>query len=739
MRLIRARGGSTSPDGPEFVETNRNMVSRAYGPIRVRATSALLLLALVFPMLPDRPAMIAWAALSLVGTLVVRRLVPSERHLIWFAAADIAGAAVAGLLVPELWVVTMLVVGGVVLITTTIGGAMPLPLLLVSFVGGIAPALAHGGRKALAAIAVGGVVLGVDHWMKGKAALIALHDQTTLQEALETSSSLVHVTSLGYDRTFWVQGPVEQISGYTVEEWLALNPRSMLHPDDVAAFVEIERTTTWTDGQRVDHTARIRHKDGHWVWMRSLAVVTREDDGRLYLRGTATDVTEAVNAQVELRRQTTTDPLTGLANREVLMDELDRRCKAGGSFGLLLLDLDRFKQINDTLGHHVGDEVLREIAGRLSELAGDGDVVCRLGGDEFAIVTDWVRRSADASELANRIAMTCRRDIRHHDVTLRPAASIGIAIANGELDAATIMRQAELAMYRAKADDVPAMFFADEMIETSVEEFELSSALPTAIAAGELELYFQPKVDLADETVVGFEGLIRWDHSTLGVLTPNRFLHLIDSRELEHRFVDVVVAQGIEFAARCRDAGLDLPVSVNLSTHSFLDERLPDQVRSLLVHHDVPAAMLVIEITEVDIMDRITDSAPVMARWRSLGVGISIDDFGTGYSSFARLIDMPITEVKIDRRFVQGSTADQRDEIIVRSIADLAHRMRIDLVAEGIETAEQAELLLDAGCRTAQGFRYARPMPPDDAFDHARLHRRDATADAEATAQMENS
>ena len=281
----------------------------------------------------------------------------------------------------------------------------------------------------------------------------------------------------------------------------------------------------------------------------------------------------------------------------------------------------------------------------------------------------------------------------------------------------SLMRRADLAMYRAKSENVSHLFFAEEMVETSVEDLQLTASLPQAIHNGELELFFQPKVDLSTGFIIGFEGLIRWRHPKLGLLTPNRFLHLINVSDIEDRFVDRVITQGVEFAAACRTRGHALPVAVNLSTHSFLDESLPPRVQALLERHDVPADMFVIEITELDIMDKLAPSSHVLDRWSSLGIGISVDDFGTGYSSFSRLVDMPITEVKIDRRFVQGAPVNRRDEVIVRSVSDLAGRMGIALVAEGIEDASQAALLVDAGCRQAQGFLFAQALSAAEALD----------------------
>lgn len=434
------------------------------------------------------------------------------------------------------------------------------------------------------------------------------------------------------------------------------------------------------------------------------------------------DQTDQANAVI--RRQARTDELTGLPNRSHYLNELDHRLVDQRQFAVIMMDLDRFKTINDTLGHAFGDAVLVEIATRLDHLVKVPDVVARLGGDEFAIIAESATTPTDALRYADAIATAVIQTMQLSGMSISTTPSIGVALAPSDgRDAQSLMRRADIAMYEAKRRNNTTVLFNTEIQQTPVEELTLSASLKEALVGDQFTLYFQPKIDMTTGRIVGFEGLARWQHPTLGLLTPDRFIHLVTLSDESQAFAYRIIEVGIEFAVECATRGLDVPIAVNLSARSLFDDTLPDRTAYLLRTYGLPADRLTIEITEADIMDEAGHSSRVLARLAGLGVTVSIDDFGTGYSSLARLVDLPISEVKIDRHFVSRLSKDPRDEVVVYSIIDLAKTLGLHVVAEGVENLTEAEMLVAAGCREAQGFLFSPPRSPcaalmmlDDSF-----------------------
>jgi len=391
---------------------------------------------------------------------------------------------------------------------------------------------------------------------------------------------------------------------------------------------------------------------------------------------------------------------------------------AAEELAVIVMDVDRFKAVNDTLGHAFGDHVLIEIADRLAGLVADTDVVARLSGDEFAIIAMGSGHEDEVLEAARNIALELGRPMHIDGMTLSRAVSIGVALRSAEsADAATLLRQADMAMYDAKQRQQTARVFSSDTSQTTVEELTLSASLREALDDRQFVLHYQPQVDLRTGAVVGYEGLARWEHPELGLLTPNRFIDLLVCSDEGLAFADYVIEAGVAFAERCAELGRAVPVAVNISAQSLFDEGLPERVARVLQTHGVPPEHLVIEITEADIMEEASHSSRVIQHLADLGVQVSIDDFGTGYSSLARLADLPISEIKIDRRFVSGAQSSERDHMIIHSIVDLAHRLQLNTMAEGVESPGEIALLLDAGCNEAQGFLFSKPVPEAKAFE----------------------
>jgi len=421
-----------------------------------------------------------------------------------------------------------------------------------------------------------------------------------------------------------------------------------------------------------------------------------------------------LGALPEIRRQATTDDLTGLANRRAFYDTLRRAASSPReSFAVLLLDLDRFKEINDSLGHHAGDELLRLVGPRIKGRLGRRDFLARLGGDEFAVVAPGADGPA-AQALAGTIRQSLQQPFRLGAATLALDASVGVALApTHSRHADELLQLADLAMYAAKDRRVGILLYDRGRDEPGRHRLELADQLRDGIAAGQLVLAYQPKLDLRRDAISGVEALVRWRHPTRGLLAPDAFIEVAESSGLMADLTAAVVGEALAQCRRWRDIGLDLTVAVNISPSNLIDARFPDEVAALLAAHDVPAEALIVEVTENVLMEDRERAVAVLTRLRATAAGIAIDDFGTGYSSLAYLAELPVTELKLDRAFVARMTAELRYTSIVRSTVELAHALGLSLVAEGVEDSETLEALVGTGCDCAQGYGISRPVPAD--------------------------
>jgi len=425
------------------------------------------------------------------------------------------------------------------------------------------------------------------------------------------------------------------------------------------------------------------------------------------------------------------DPLTGLANRPALVAalsdqmtvhaDLAARGEPGSRFGLLLLDLDRFKNVNDALGHEVGDRLLVEVGDRLRTAVGPDDLVVRLGGDEFAVLAPHLSGAADARAVAGRVSAALAAPVRLDGLPLDVTGSIGVAVYpdHGD-DVATLVRCADVAMYDAKHRAAPVAVYSPEADHHSPQRLALLADLRSSLespgrnGADGVVMHYQPQVAVASGEVVGVEALLRWRHPTRGTISPEDLIkvaeHTAVMRLLTLRIVDDVVEQVAKWCA----AGVRVRASVNVSIRDLhtgeVAERLADQLR----RYSVPPQLLQVEITEGALMADPRRVLATMAALDRLGVAISLDDFGTGYSSLQHLRRLPLAEVKVDRSFVLGMAQDPDDAAIVRSIVELAGALGLRVVAEGVEDEPTWRRLAAAGCHVAQGWFYARPMPGDE-------------------------
>jgi diguanylate cyclase (GGDEF)-like protein len=411
------------------------------------------------------------------------------------------------------------------------------------------------------------------------------------------------------------------------------------------------------------------------------------------------------------------DRLTQLPNRRYLEDAahvmLDRHGRFGGSAAFFLIDLDRFKVLNDTLGHRAGDRVLRAVADRLQGQVRGGDYVARQGGDEFALLLSGTDRTA-AHAAASRVSSALDLPVEVGRHSVRPNASLGIALFPNDGDTLdTLLQHAEIAMYRAKSAKVPFEFYRSDLNPYSREGLFLESELRDAIDDDTLELVFQPILDLADGHTVGLEALMRWQHPRRGVLPPAAFIPLAEDTGLI-RHID---RWSLEHAARqlalWHEAGHDLHVSVNLSAQTACDPALLDDLARVLELTKAPPELLVLEVTERTAIADMESSAGILEGARDMGVRIALDDFGKGYSSLATLDQLPIGYLKIDKEFVRGIGRRSKDEYLIRAIAGFSRGVGIPIVAEGIETEEQLRWLRNEGIRLGQGYLLAAPASAD--------------------------
>jgi diguanylate cyclase (GGDEF)-like protein len=420
----------------------------------------------------------------------------------------------------------------------------------------------------------------------------------------------------------------------------------------------------------------------------------------------------------EIEHQALHDHLTGLPNRLLFRDRVAQAVlslgRGGGGFAVLLLDLDRFKDINDTLGHESGDRVLEEVARRLRFVMRESDTVARLGGDEFAVLAHDAAGAEGALAVAERVRTALAEPVTVADILLDVDASLGVALVpqHGS-DVETLIRHADIAMYVAKELRTSVELYAPDHDHFSPERLQLVAELRRAIAAGELVCYYQPQAALASGELCGVEALVRWPHPTRGLLGPDQFVPVAELTGLIRSLTRHVLREAIRQCRAWHDQGATLAVSVNITGRDLLDVKLPDEVADLLAEMDLEPRFLELEITENTILADPIRARAILTRLNELGVRLAIDDFGSGSSSLGYLKRLPVDVLKIDKSFVMNMHRDQDDETIVRSTITLSHNLGLSVVAEGVETREAWDALARLGCDVVQGYYLSRPVPAE--------------------------
>ncbi|MGH2787390.1 MAG: putative bifunctional diguanylate cyclase/phosphodiesterase [Actinomycetota bacterium] len=423
------------------------------------------------------------------------------------------------------------------------------------------------------------------------------------------------------------------------------------------------------------------------------------------------------NQVEENERQALRDPLTHLPNRTLFRDRLQQALllasRSKAAVAILLLDLDHFKEVNDTLGHHHGDLLLQQIGPRLNTVLRDSDTVARLGGDEFGILLANVPTPSSAAHVAEKIIESLLRPFMVQGLKLHVGASIGIAIyPRHGTSADTLMQRADVAMYIAKNNGGGYEQYIPERDDYSAAKLAMGTELRYAIDGNELVLYYQPKVHLRTGRVQGVEALVRWDHPQKGLVAPDDFIGLAERAGLMDQLTMLVLNRAVRQCHEWQQEGLDLTVAVNLSVRN-LDSTLPRRVAAILDRWGVPSGKLELEITEGTVMAEPNRAREVLEALDSMGIKIAIDDFGTGHSSLAYLKKLPVNTLKIDKSFVVNMANDENDFVIVQSTVDLAHNLGLEVVAEGVEDENTWVQLRQLGCDLAQGYWKGRPVPGD--------------------------
>jgi diguanylate cyclase (GGDEF)-like protein/PAS domain S-box-containing protein len=549
----------------------------------------------------------------------------------------------------------------------------------------------------------------------------------------QNSSDLVMVLS-AHGLIEYVSESASRVLGMSPEELVGLPLPHLLHAEDSPRVMRVLSGAEGTDLEApID--LRLLRRDGSWVNAETLIVDMTDDAAIQGWVLNSRDVTDRKAVEAELQRQAFHDPLTGLANRALFEDRLDHALRLhrahGSPVGVFMLDLDDFKTVNDSLGHHVGDELLIEIAGRVADSIRPEDTAARLGGDEFAVLVESVE-GPDSVEtilaIAARLSQAVRRPQTVADRQVTVGASVGVAIADGpDAEPETLLRQADIAMYEAKRSNAPVALFAPEMQATVERRLDLTIALTRSVEEGtDLELDYQPIVALETGTIVGMEALLRWNHPVEGRLMPEDFIGLAEETGLIMPIGRWVLQQACaQGAAWNRDLGLGHPIgmSVNVSARQLEEASLVDDVRAALEVSGFEPEQLTLEVTESALMRDLDEAVERLKRLKDLGTRVAIDDFGTGYASLAQLGRLPVDLVKIDKTFVDGVGGRHGNAELAATIVKLGAVLNLGTIAEGIEFGEQVQGLQELRCELGQGFYFARPLSVEAAGDLLRTER----------------
>jgi diguanylate cyclase (GGDEF)-like protein/PAS domain S-box-containing protein len=583
---------------------------------------------------------------------------------------------------------------------------------------------------------VGAVVTCLDITERKRAEQLLKQSEERYRQISSVTTDLLYSCTRNAEGTFvvdWMAGGVERVFGYSLEAVLECGCWcGFVHPDDIAIFDR--NITQLQPGQTSECELRIIAQDGSIRYLHAYSKVVAEsatvpgDRHRLY--GACQDVTLRRQAEERIEFLAHHDALTGLPNRILLRDRFEQALafaeRAQSHVALLFLDLDNFKIVNDTLGHAAGDQLLQAVVARLNRSMRDTDTVSRQGGDEFILLLNEIPDPKTVERIANDILAQLSEPVEIDGHVLNTSCSIGISFYPDDgRDFNTLLQRADVAMYNAKESGRNTFrFFNPAMNLRANEHLLLQNRLHQALEKNEFSLHYQPQLDIGTDTVIGVEALLRWHNPDLGQVPPSRFIPVAEDSGLIIAIGDWVLQEACRQMAQWLKAGLpELTLSVNLSALQFRRANLVDSVAAALERSGLPARLLELELTESILLQDIDNTLHTVRQLKALGVQLSIDDFGTGYSSLSYLKRFAVDKLKIDQSFVRDIGSDPDDAAIVRAIIQLAKSLRLGIIAEGVESAEQLGFLRLEGCREIQGYLFSRPLPATllEGFIRARL------------------
>jgi diguanylate cyclase (GGDEF)-like protein/PAS domain S-box-containing protein len=542
---------------------------------------------------------------------------------------------------------------------------------------------------------------------------------------LDAVGQSVIATDLEGKVLYWNRA-AEELYGWSSEEALGHRLRDLTLSEELLDQAEVVAShlragRTWS-GETL-----LRRKDGSHVSVLGTATPFFDDRGNpAGMIGVSTDISERKALEAELERRASHDLLTALPNRHTFVDRLGqallrtKRGKEGRKVGVLFMDLDRFKTINDSLGHEAGDRLLVTVAERLRNRLRNEDVLARFGGDEFAVLLEEVADASETIRVAQRIAESLREPFTVNDHQVNLSTSVGIALGSAHTndDPEGMLRNADAAMYKAKEQGLGRYAVFDPAMQTRAQErLELEAELRRALEQGEFVLHYQPEVSLHDGSMVGFEALLRWQHPERGLLKPSAFVPLAEETDVIAPIGRWVLEEACQQAKRWEEEhplASPMTMEVNLSARQLARRGLAQTVEEALTRAGVEAHTLALDITETVLIKASEDDAHALEALKKMGIRLSLDDFGTGYSSLSYLKRLPVDLVKVDRTFVKELGEKATDTAVVRMIIDLCHTLGIEVLAEGVETSEQAALLRDMGCDLGQGYYFAGPLRSEE-------------------------
>lgn len=551
-----------------------------------------------------------------------------------------------------------------------------------------------------------------------------LESKRFIQQITDSAPNILYLFDIEQEKLIYVNKALHSILGYTndffaengVDKFLCL-----IHPEDrelrIASIKELENSK---NDQTVETEFRVKDKDGNWRWLYSRETVfsTNSKGSVTQILGTAEDVSKRKFMEDSLAKEAMYDNLTGLLNRRFFIEKLHesmvmQKDKRKYFFAVLFLDLDRFKIINDSLGHDIGDKLLVAVSKRLKNSARPQDVVSRLGGDEFTILLDNVLNIREIVKIVERIQNKLALPFLIGNINILTTAAIGIAPANKNYqDPEDILRDADTAMYRAKNHGRNSYALFNKHMHTNVlKALQTEADLRKAVKNNEFELYYQPVFSLSTNKIVGCEALVRWNHPKRGTLLPKDFLHIAEETGLLAQIDKWVLIESCLQNKDWQNKGYKpCTIAVNLSVKQLKQKKFSEFVRSVLSKTKMDSKYLELELTENVLLENSESTSKTFKYLKKMGIQLAIDDFGTGYSSLTYLKDLPANILKIDQSFIKDLIVDKTTTAIVQSIISLAHSLHLKVVAEGVENQSQLVFLQEQGCDQAQGFLYGRPM-----------------------------